>query len=60
MYWIWVKAYQNGEYMGCSRSVKSYVRKGNAERVARDWYKDHGNIHYEVAISGSYPFKEEE
>lgn len=59
MYWIWIKVYDNGTHVASMRSAKWYARRGNAERVARDYWKSFGGITYETTVSESNPFKEE-
>ena len=59
MYRIWSKIFKNGELIGTSVSVKSYVRKGNAIRVAKKRYDvPRGDISFTWIVSEINPFNE--
>lgn len=60
MYWIWIKAYHNGEWCMNMRSTRAYERKGNAERAAKIWWSDTETMHYEITVSETNPFTEEQ
>lgn len=58
MYWIWVKRYDGGKPTYTMRYWQCYVRKGNAERIAKEWFKDHDTVTFETIVSETNPFKD--
>lgn len=59
MYWIWIKAYDNGKHIYSMRYWKSYVRKGYAERIAKEYWKNYGTRTFETTVSTTNPLKGE-
>ena len=56
MYRIWVRMYAENDLVGESMSAKMYVRKGNAERVAKRLYQDTDSIRYEWLVAEENPW----
>lgn len=58
MYRIWVTVYKDGKFVGRSVSPKMYLRKGNAERVARNRYTPFNGMTFDWVVSENNPFCE--
>lgn len=57
MYRIWTKYYKDGEYLGSSVSAAFYVRKANAERIAKYRYDKESDFQVEWIVSETNPWE---
>lgn len=50
MYAILTEVYEKGKLVSVSRSAKPYIRRGNAERAARQLWTSRGDLTFKTTI----------
>ena len=61
MYRIWCQVFKGDELVCASMSAKEYVRKGNAERAAKQHYDNmKSEYRFEWTVSEKNPWSREE